>query len=514
MESTERSVSVWEVTRAQRTTAPLHGDAEADVCVIGAGIAGMTTAYLLAKAGRRVIVLEKDAVGAGETGQTTAHLSSAMDDYFHVLEHVHGEQGSRIAFQSHQAAIEQIGAIVAAEGIDCDYERVEGYYFLDPGKSVDFLEKERDAARRAGAAPEIVDRIPGVPFDSGPALRFPNLGQFNALKYLSGLADATERLGGRIHTGTHVTSVEGGERVTVSGEGFSVTAGAAVVCTNPPIHDRFAPHSKQAPYRTYVVAARVPAGSIARGLYWDTLEAYHYVRLAPAEGDPAHEWLIVGGEDHKQAHEDDTHEEHWSALEEWTRERFPTAQSFELRWSGMVMEPFDYMGFIGRDPGGRQNVYITTGDSGHGMTHGTLGGMLNADLVLGRPNEWETLYDPKRKTISKDSVMEFVHENVDVALQMTRHAPVGGDVHSEAEIEPGQGAVIQRGLHKVACYRDEQGGVHEMSAVCTHLGCIVRWNGAESSWDCPCHGSRFAPLGEVLTGPAIGPLKKLDGDKE
>jgi nitrite reductase/ring-hydroxylating ferredoxin subunit len=180
----------------------------------------------------------------------------------------------------------------------------------------------------------------------------------------------------------------------------------------------------------------------------------------------------------------------------------------------MVMEPADYMGFIGRDPGGRQNVYITTGDSGQGMTHGTIGGMLNADLILGRPNEWETLYDPKRKTISKDSVMEFVHENVDVALQMTRHAPVGGDASSEDEIQPGQGAVIQRGLHKVACYRDEQGGVHEMSAVCTHLGCIVRWNGAESSWDCPCHGSRFAPLGEVLTGPAIGPLKKLDGDKE
>lgn len=513
MQSTERSVSVWEATRAQRTTTPLHGDVHADVCVIGAGIAGMTTAYLLAKAGRSVIVLEKDAIGAGESGQTTAHLSSAMDDYFHTLEQVHGKEGSRIAFESHQAAIEQIGAIAAAEGIDCDYRRVDGYYFLDPGKTVDFFEKERDAARRAGAAAEIVERIPGVPFDSGPALRFPGMGQFNCLKYLSGLADAILRLGGRIHTGNHVTNVEGGDTVRVTGEGFAVTAGAAVVCTNPPIHDRFAPHSKQAPYRTYVVAARVPAGSIAHGLYWDTLEAYHYVRLAPAEGDPDHEWLIVGGEDHKQAHEDQP-EQRFANLEAWTRARFPMAQSFELRWSGMVMEPSDYMGFIGRDPGHRPNVYISTGDSGQGMTHGTVGGMLNSDLILGRPNEWESLYQPGRKTLSVDSVMEYVHENLDVALQMTRHAPVGGDASSPAEIQPGHGAVIQRGLHKVACYRDEGGATHEMSAVCTHLGCIVRWNSEERSWDCPCHGSRFAPMGDVLTGPAISPLKKLDGETE
>ena len=511
MKSSERSVSVWEATREQLRFPPLAGETDADVCVVGAGIAGMTTAYLLAKAGKRVVVLDHASVGGGETGQTTAHLSSALDDYYHVLEKVHGEKGARLAYASHQAAIEKIGSIVATEGIDCDYLRVDGYWFLSPDRDVGFLEKERDAAKRAGAPDvEIVDRIPGVPFDSGPALRFPRQGQFHVLKYLEGLARCIQRDGGRIHTGSHVTSVEGGARTRVSGDGFAVNAGATVVCTNPPISDWVTLHSKQAPYRTFVIAARVPAGSVPPVLMWDTQEAYHYVRTQPIPDDPAHVWLIVGGEDHKQAHGDTGAEERYAKLEAWARERFPIV-SVDLRWSGMVMEPFDYMAFIGRDASGKENVFVTTGDSGHGMTHGTIGGMLNSDLVLGVPNEWETLYDPKRKTISTHSVMDYVAENVDVALQMTRHAPFVADAKSADEIAPGTGAVLQRGLHKVAAYRDPAGVLHERSAVCTHLGCLVKWNHEEGSWDCPCHGSRFAPTGEVLTGPAIAPLKPVDG---
>ncbi|HEX6912056.1 MAG TPA: FAD-dependent oxidoreductase [Longimicrobium sp.] len=505
--SSERSVSVWEATVPQRTFPPLADEAEADVCVVGAGIAGMTTAYLLAKAGRRVVVLDKTSVGGGETGQTTAHLSSALDDYFHVLEKVHGAGGARLAFQSHQAAIDRVGEIAAAEGIDCDYLRVDGYWFLGPEHTRELLEEERDAARRAGASAELVEAIPGVPFDSGPALRFPRQGQFHVLKYLSGLADAIQRLGGRIHTGNLVTEVEGGARATARGDGFSVSAGAVAVCTNPPVHDRFALHTKQAPYRTYVIAGRVPAQSVRPALFWDTLEPYHYIRTQPVAGDPSQAWVIVGGEDVKQAHADD-HQERFARLEAWARPRFGIQQA-ELRWSGMVMEPADYMAFIGRDPAGRENVYVATGDSGHGMTHGTIAGMVIGDLVLGRPNEWATLYDPSRRTLSRDTVMGFVEENLDVARQYLKLSPTFSDADSADEVAPGTGAVIQRGLHKVAVYRDEQGVAHEMSALCTHLQCVIRWNSGERSWDCPCHGSRFSPTGEVLTGPAIHPLKKI-----
>lgn len=506
--SSERSESVWEATVPQRVFPPLRGDAEADVCVVGAGIAGMTVAYLLAKEGRRVIVLDKTSVGGGETGQTTAHLSSALDDWFHVLEKVHGEGGARLAYESHAAAIDRIGAIAAAEGIQCDYARLDGYWFLGPDESPELLDRERDAARRAGAAAERVDRIPGVPFDSGPALRVAGQGQFHVLKYLSGLADAIVRLGGRIHTGNLVTEIEGGTRATAKGDGFSVSAGSVAVCTNPPVHDRFALHTKQAPYRSYVVAGRVPASTLTPALWWDTREAYHYVRTQPVEGDPSQLWLIVGGEDVKQAHADD-HEARYARLVEWARPRFGLREA-ELRWSGMVMEPADYLAFIGPDPAGRENVYVATGDSGHGMTHGTLAGMLITDLVAGRPNPWASLYQPSRVTLSVDFAKEFVKENLDVAKQFAKLSPTFHDADSAAEVPPGTGMVVQRGLKKVAVYRDDQGVAHEMSALCTHLQCVIRWNSEERSWDCPCHGSRFAPTGEVLTGPAIYPLKRLE----
>jgi Rieske Fe-S protein len=213
--------------------------------------------------------------------------------------------------------------------------------------------------------------------------------------------------------------------------------------------------------------------------------------------------VIVGGEDVKQAHEDDA-EDRFDRLVAWARPRFGVERA-ELRWSGMVMEPFDYLAFIGRD-GSRDNVYLATGDSGHGITHGTIAGMLLTDLVVGRPNPWTTLYDPSRKTLSRHSVTEFVTETLDVAAQVARMAPVGGDVSGPDEIRPGEGAIYRNGARKVAGYRDESGALHELSAACTHLGCAVAWNSTERSWDCPCHGSRFAPTGEVLTGPAISPL--------
>jgi len=227
------------------------------------------------------------------------------------------------------------------------------------------------------------------------------------------------------------------------------------------------------------------------------------------DGDESQVWLIVGGEDHKTGHHDDA-DARFARLEAWAKERFPV-QSFELRWSGQVMEPVDYMGFIGRDPG-FENVYVATGDSGQGMTHGTIAGILISDLILGRPNEWEKLYDPGRKTLSLDTAKQFLEENLDVAVQFKDLLPTGGEVEGAAEIKPGEGAILQVGTAKVAAYRDEQGVLHQKSAYCTHLGCVVRWNGEEKSWDCPCHGSRFSPAGdEVLNGPAISGLKPLDG---
>jgi len=219
------------------------------------------------------------------------------------------------------------------------------------------------------------------------------------------------------------------------------------------------------------------------------------------EAVAGHEVLIVGGEDHKTGQADDT-DERFVRLEEWTRERFPKAGEVEFRWSGQVMEPVDGLAFIGRNPGD-QNVYVATGDSGNGMTHGTIAGILITDLILGRDNEWATLYDPSR--ISLRGIPEFAKENLNAAAQFTDYV-TGGDVDNVRDIARGSGAVIRRGLKKVAVYRDTQGTLHEYSAVCPHLGCMVDWNSPEGTWDCPCHGSRFDSSGKVVNGPASSAL--------
>jgi glycine/D-amino acid oxidase-like deaminating enzyme/nitrite reductase/ring-hydroxylating ferredoxin subunit len=484
----------------------LGQDAECDVCVVGAGIAGLSVAYTLAREGRKVIVLDARDLSAGETAQTTAHLASALDDRFSELERVFGEEGARFAYESHARAIDEIEANVRRESIDCDFTRLDGYLFLGPGQKETLLDEEYEAAKKIGfRGLARVGRAPLEAFDTGPCLLFPNQGRFHPLRYLNGLAAAMERSGAAIYTQTRVTEVKGGNSPTVrTSEGAEVRAGAVVVATNTPFHLRVALHSRQAPYRTYAVALRIPNGAVMDALYWDACDPYHYVRLQPDASGAA--ILVVGGEDQRTATADDG-DARYRRLEEWTRQRFPMAGEVLYRWSGQVYEPFDHLGFIGRDPTGASNVYLCTGDSGHGMTHGALAGVLIGDLILGRQNPWEKIYDPSRKRLA--AAGEYVRDNLEVAEEYGRWLkPEHG--RPEHALAPGEGAVIQRGPRKIALYRDPEGALHERSAVCTHLGCVVNWNSDAKSWDCRCHGSRFAPTGEVLNGPAVSALHRLD----
>ncbi len=487
-------------------------DIRTSVCVVGAGIAGMTTAYLLARAGRAVVVIDDGAIGGGETGRTTAHITAALDDRYTEIEKLHGVEGAQIAAESHTAAINRIESIASLEDIDCDFERVDGYLFLGGGDDRGLLEEELEAAHRAGLADvELLDRAPVTSFDTGPSLRFPRQAQFHPLKYLNGLARAIVRDGGLLFSGAHAESIEDGEpaKVTTS-DGHTITADSVVVATNSPVNDWVILHTKQAAYRTYVIAARIPRGSVPRALYWDTPDPYHYIRVQEVDArlDPGRrdELLIVGGEDHKTGQADDA-AERFHCLEEWTRQRFPMIGNVDFRWSGQIMEPVDYMAFIGKNPGTDQHIFIATGDSGNGITHGTVAGILLTDLIIGRKNSWSKLYDPSRVTLR--ATPDFLKENLNVAGQYADWA-TGSDVDSYDQIAPGTGAVIRRGIKKIAVYRDDRGDIHERSAVCTHLYCVVSWNSAERTWDCPCHGSRFDPYGRVVNGPAITPLSELE----
>ena len=492
----------------------LSHDIRTSVCVVGAGIAGMTAAYQLARAGRAVVVIDDGPIGGGETGRTTAHITASLDDLYHRVEKLHGVEGIKIAAESHTAAIDRIESIASLEDIDCDFERVDGYLFLGAGSDKSILDRELASAHRAGLTDvELVEHAPIDSFNTGPALCFPRQAQFHSLKYLNGLARAIVRDGGQLFSGAHAAGIEDGEpaKVTTS-DGHVITADNIVVATNSPVNDWLILHTKQAAYRTYVIAARVPRGSVTRALYWDTEDPYHYIRLHEVDSvlDPARkeELLIVGGEDHKTGQADDA-DERFRRLEEWTRQRFPMISNIDFRWSGQIMEPVDYMAFIGKNPGTDQHIFIVTGDSGNGITHGTIAGMLLTDLIMGRKNPWSKLYDPSRVTLRATG--HFLKENVNVANQYTDWAK-GGDVDSYDQIAPGTGAVIRRGMTKIAVYRDDQGNIHERSAVCTHLYCIVNWNSGERTWDCPCHGSRFDPLGHVINGPAFTPLPEVKSE--
>ena len=476
---------------------------EAEVCVIGGGIAGLSVAYQLSRSGKKVALLESRTLGAGDTGVTTAHLSSALDDRFSNLERLVGDEKAGLAYESHQSAIEAIEETTLAEGIDCDFARLDGYLFLAEGDSPDLLDQEREAAFRAGFSDvERLERVPDATFDSGPCLRFPRQARFHPLKYLAGLAEAIERRGGHIFTGSHVEEFSGGDQaVAWTREGFTVHAQAIVVATNIPAN-LVAIHTKQAPYRTYAIGAPVPAGSVPDALYWDTGDPYHYVRLQRLDDDRL--ILIVGGEDHPSGHDYEAGGR-FERLAKWSRARFPITE-VEFQWSGQVMEPIDGMAYIGRNPMDADNVYVATGDSGHGMTHGAIAGLLIRDLILGRENPWERLYDPSR--VNFRGAQDFFKNNLHVAKHYAEWlSRRNGRIEDADETPAGSGRVLWRGRQPIAVYRDEAGELHEHSAVCTHLGCIVHWNDVEHTWDCPCHGSSFGPEGEVIHGPAASSLE-------
>ncbi len=495
----------------------LRENIRCDVCVVGAGITGATTAYLLAAEGLKVVLIDQGAVGSGETGRTTAHLTSMIDRGYEAIEQTHGEKTARLVADSHMAALKKIKWLVKNLEMECEYEQLDAYLFLKPQESPKLLDKSFEAARKAGIREiEKVRRIPVSFFDSGPALRIFAQAQFHPLKYLNALLFAFQGLGGRICTKTRMCSLEGKEGLRiVTGNGSTIDAGSVVVATDSPVNDRVVIHTKQAAYRTYAIGARIKKGLVPRALYWDKgssgREPYHYVRVYNDLVNGS-DILIIGGEDHKVGQADDG-DERYQHLLEWGMQRFPMIEAVSYRWSGQVMEPADGLAFIGRNPMQKAPVYVATGFSGNGMTYGTISGLLIADLVMGRKNPWEEIYDPARKMLR--SSYTFVKENLNAVVQYGDWL-TPGQMSALEELPPDSGAVVRKGLTKIAVYRDKSAQLHACSAVCPHLGGIVGWNPVEKSWDCPCHGSRFDPYGKAIHGPTIQDLsvKKEDSKPE
>jgi glycine/D-amino acid oxidase-like deaminating enzyme/nitrite reductase/ring-hydroxylating ferredoxin subunit len=476
-----------------------------DVVIVGGGITGLSIAYQLLKTGKRVVVVEDGYIGSGESGRTSAHLTNALDDRYYILEKTFGKDHTKLIAQSHTEAIRFIEYTAKTENIECEFERVSGYLFLHPSDKEESILKEYEAAKNAGLDVKMHDQIPGMKQQQGPCIEFKNQGQFHPVKYLKGLCKAIREKGGQIYTLTHAQEIT--EKGIVTSEGFKIDAEQVVVASNAPVNSKYILPMKQFPFRTYVIGATIKKNELTKALWWDTgdhdanadIPPYHYVRIEELDGD--YDLLLCGGEDHATGLADAENipeESRYKLLESWAKAHF-NIDEIIYRWSGQIMEPIDSLAYIGKSPMDKDNIYIATGDSGNGLTHGTIAGMLIADLINGTLNRYENIYSPSR--ITMQGIQSFLKEFVPGLISYIKHKP-GSDELKVNDIAKNEGKVIEWKGKKCGIYRDPDDFLHIVDAECSHLKCIIKWNNDEKSWDCPCHGSRFTPEGKVMNGPA------------
>ena len=501
-----RSLSYWIDTVPPMTPRPtLAEDLTCEVCIVGAGMAGITAAYILAGAGRDVVVLDRGQMAMEDTGHTTAHLQRVDDARLSHLVPRFGLDNARLVWDGHDEALRFIESNVEEHQIRCDFTRLDAYLYSPHAKDKRLLKEERRLARKIGYPAEWAD-ADEVPFPAEHAIKFPSQGKFHPRKYLVSLRAQADRRGARFYENTEVVEVKKGRHVKVTTrEGSTVKAKWFLSCSNVPFAGSDTIHTKVQPYRTYVVAARVPKNVFGEALYWDTEDPYHYTRV---EHKADHDLVILGGEDHLVGAVDDT-ERRWGLLYEHLKLAVPEFEP-AYQWSGQVIETVDDLPYIGRIPGRGKNELMVTGDSGTGMTFGTLGGIMLAERVLGRGTPWDELFDPQRVTADATPMKEWLKHNLHAGGVLAKRMLQPSEIRDVAELRYGEGALMKFGMKPVAVARGKDGTLCAVSGACTHMGCGVKWNSGEQSWDCPCHGSRFAPTGEVLHGPAKEPLAEVD----
>ena len=497
------NVSYWVDSTDPEPHPALQGDIEVDVAIVGAGIVGLTAARILKRAGKKVAVIEMDRMVRGVTGYTTAKVTSGHSLLYQQLESKHGEEAARSYAAANQEALEQMARWIEEDGIDCDFERRPNFVYSETDSEKSSIEKEVEAAQRAGLAVSLVTET-NLPYQVSAAVRLDDQAQFHPRRYLLHFAKEIAGDGSHIFENSRVVDVSEGDRCEVKTKGGTVRAGHVILATHYPFWDRGLFFPRVHPKRSYAVAGPIDASSAPDGMFISVDEPTRSIRTIP-DGDRT--LLMVGGNGHSTGQKYDTENE-YKDLERWMTERFGVSEVTH-RWSTQDGVTVDLLPYAGTARRGTERIFTATGFGKWGMTNGTAAASVIADAILGKTNKYASLYDPHRVTVTA-SAGKFATENAKVARHMVgdriKH-PQGGAFD---DLAPGQAAVQHVGLGQVAGYRDEDGKLHAVSAVCTHLGCIVTWNGAEKSWDCPCHGSRFDTEGKVLHGPALKDLEKKD----
>jgi glycine/D-amino acid oxidase-like deaminating enzyme/nitrite reductase/ring-hydroxylating ferredoxin subunit len=486
----------------------LQRDIDVDVLIVGAGLTGITTAYLLGQEGVRVALIDRDKVAGGDTSRTTAHLTYVTDERLHHLASKFGAEAARKFWEAGVVAIDTIERIVEETGGDAEFVRVPGYLHARVGqapdrKELDALRENVELAQSFGLDATFVER---TPYGAMPGVKFAQQAKFHPRKYLSGMLSVIQQQGGLIFEGTAFESVDDGEPMTATANGHKIRCKYLVIATHNPRMGKQGVltstlfQTKLALYTTYVLGARLPVGTVPEGLYWDMGDPYEYLRI---EDRDDHQFAIFGGADVKTGQERDV-EQVFEKLTRRLLEVLPQAQ-LERRWLGQVVETDDGMPFIGEN---EEREFIATGFGGNGWTWGTVAALMARDRYLGRRNPWSSLLAVDRKPFH-GGAWRYVQENVDFPYYFVRDRLRRPELESPDQVGKSEGRIVGHRGKKVAAYRDDSGTLTLLAPQCTHMKCLVKWNSADRTWDCPCHGSRFRPTGEVLGGPAEQPLKRL-----
>ncbi|MFD7658689.1 FAD-dependent oxidoreductase [Actinosynnema sp. NPDC059797] len=490
--------SLWSETITHGRYPALTGETAVDVAVVGGGITGVTTALLLKRAGLSVALVEADLVGGGVSGNNTAKVTALQSTMYTKLVAEQGVDAASDYAAASLAAVGFVAALAEGEGVDCDLRRRPAYTYALTEDELPAVEREAEAARRAGL-PVVVDRgeLMGVPFEVAGAVRLDDQVVFHPVKYVRGLAERIDGDGSRVYENSRVLRVEEGDRVRVRTGAGTVVADRAVIATHYPILDRGLYFARLEAMRAYCVAATLRSGEPPTG-------------LAISAGSPSWslstdgERLIVSGQGHATGSDEG---QPYDELVKFARRHWDVAEITHL-WSAQDAVPYDKLPMIGPYTPGNRRLYGATGYQKWGLSSGTIAAMVLSDLLRDRENAWAERFSPHR--LSLKSTPTLAKMNAKVAADFVGDRLRTADVDSTAQVPLGEARIVQHGTEKLGVFCDEDGGVHAVSARCTHLGCLVRFNDAERSWDCPCHGSRFDVDGNVLEGPATEPLERHD----
>jgi len=501
-----KNVPIWIDTAPIQNFPKLGRNITVDVLVVGAGVTGITTAYLLKKAGSTVALIERERVASIDTGHTTAHLTHVTDVQLQELAHTFGKDHAQAAWDAGAAAIDEIDTIVEEEEIECEFARVPAYLHAPVGgssqKEASSLKKEADLGAKLGFDAAYVT---SAPYFNLPAVRFANQAKFHPRKYLRSLVEKISGTGSHVFEKSASTEFDAKKRRVKVNRSW-ITFDRVIMATNNPLVGLASVTSatllqtKLSLYTSYALGARVPVNTVPEALFWDTLDPYNYLRIDRNRG---FDYIVYGGEDHKTGQKKKT-ENAYARLLARLKKIIPKA-NIDHRWSGQVICTPDGLPYIGENA---EHQFVATGYCGNGMTFGTVAAIMARDWTTGRKNPWTDLFAVDRKKI-KGAAWNYLRENKDYPYYMIKDRLARPEADSVRELKPGEGMIVGRRGKKVAAFRDANGNIHRLSPVCTHLGCLVRWNPSESTWDCPCHGSRFKPTGEVIAGPAEDPLPPM-----